>query len=291
MTTPAGGASEPGRQVPKADLALIGRKAEPVSFEYGPREVALYALSVGAESGDLALVWEKAPGGLRVLPSFCFVAMTALGDQFTDLVEDYHRVAAGERLVLHRPLQVPGRLLVSAEIADIFDKGSFALMVTHVQGHDEEGRLVFDLNSSSAMLGSGEYGGASGPRSPGRRPPDRAPELRTSCPIPENQAALYQLNGVDDPVHIDPAFARSRGFDRPILHGPCTLGYATRILVQDLCNGEPSRLSEIETRYAATVYPGDTLTVEAWAESEKSYLFQASTDSGPVLSHGHVVFA
>src|SRR6187200_3320584 len=127
------------RRVPKADLALIGREAEPCLFEYGPRDVALYALSVGAGARDTSLIWDGAPNGMRVLPSFCLVAMNAVGPQFNDLIHRYQKVEAGETIRLHRPLEPAGRLMVRARIDDIVDKGSFALLLTKVRGEDEQG--------------------------------------------------------------------------------------------------------------------------------------------------------
>ncbi len=57
----------------KIDLSVIGKKTEPVVFEYTWRDVVLYALGVGATAQELSLVYEHAPGGLKVLPSFCVV--------------------------------------------------------------------------------------------------------------------------------------------------------------------------------------------------------------------------
>jgi acyl dehydratase len=282
------------RRVPKADLALIGREAQPRWFEYGPREVALYALSVGAGPRDTSFIWDGAPNGMRVLPSFCLVAMSAVGPQFNDLIHRYQKVEAGEAIRIHRPLEPAGRVLVRARIEDVIDKGAFALMVTRIHGEDEHGVAVFEIDCSAALLGSGGLG--SGPARPpanARRPVpvERVPDVEVSTAIPETQAALYQLNGVDDPLHVDPAFARSRGFSRPILHGPCTFGYATRVLVQRLCGGDPARVREIAARFSAPVYPGDRLSIELWTGKGGVVSFQGRTQRGPVLTHGHAVIA
>ena len=268
----------------------IGRRAGPEVFEYGGREVSLYALSVGAGPEDLSLLYERCEGGMKVLPTFSLVAMHSLGAHFTDLVRDYHRVEAGEHLRMHRPLPVPGPLQVSAEIVDIWDKGALAIMRTRVEGRDEDGRMVFDLLSSSALLGSGGFGGDPGPASaPNRQAPDRPPDLRWTATIPETQAILYQLNGVADPIHVEEGFARSRGFERPILQGPATLGYAAVALVREFCDGNPERLTEIEVRFSAPVVPGDTLTVDAWRVDAGEVLFSASTGEATVLTQGRAL--
>jgi acyl dehydratase len=276
-----------------ADLALVGRESRPVLFEYGPRDVAFYALSVGAGAGDTSFFWEAAPGGLRVLPSFCLVAMNALASQFSDLVHRYQKVEAGETIRIHRPLAAAGRLVVRGRIDQLHDKGAFALLVTKIHGTDEQGEPVFDVECAAALLGSGGFGGAatrvSAP-APQSDATERAPDAEVSATIPETQAALYQLNGVDDPVHVDAEFARSRGFERPILHGPCTLGYATRIVVERVCNGDPSRVRELGARFTAPVYPGDRLTIAVWIEKDGSASFQGRTQRGPVLTHGHASF-
>jgi acyl dehydratase len=283
------------RQVPKADLGLIGRQAQPRWFEYGPREVALYALSVGAGADDTRFIWEGAPNGMRVLPSFCMVAMNALASQFNDLVHRYQKVEAGERIRIHRPLEPAGRLLVRARIENVVDKGSFALLVTRIEGEDEQGTPMFEIDCSAALLGSGGLDGPPAARTSAGEPRpvavERAPDVEVSSAIPETQAALYQLNGVDDPLHVDPAFARSRGFSRPILHGPCTFGYATRVVVQHACDGDPARLREIGARFAAPVYPGDQLSIELWSEPGGGISFRGRTQRGLVLTHGHAVLA
>ena len=272
---------------PKANLADIGRQAGPQVFAYDQRDVGLYALSVGAGARDLGLFALDRNGGMRVLPTFCLVAMHSLSPHFTDLVRNYHRVEAGESLRVHRPLPASGQLHVSAEVTDIWDKGSLAIMQTRVEGRADDGDLVFELIASSALLGSGGFGGDPGPASaPKRRPPDRPPDLRWSAPIPETQAILYQLNGVDDPIHVEEEFARSRGFERPVLQGPATLGYAAVALVREFCDGNPERLTEIEARFSAPVVPGDTLTVEAWRVDSGEVLFSASTGEATVLTQG-----
>jgi len=55
-----------------------------------------------------------------------------------------------------------------------------------------------------------------------------------------NQANLYRLNGDLNPLHVDPDMAVLGGFDRPILHGLCTLGFTARALYEKFSNGNAS---------------------------------------------------
>jgi acyl dehydratase len=63
------------------------------------------------------------------------------------------------------------------------------------------------------------------------------------------------------------------------------------VVVQRLCNGDPTRVREIGARFASPVYPGDRLSVEAWRDRDGSISFQARTQRGLVLTHGHAVLA
>ena len=44
--------------MPKVDLSVIGKKNDPVEFEYTWKDVVLYALSVGATAQEFSYVYE-----------------------------------------------------------------------------------------------------------------------------------------------------------------------------------------------------------------------------------------
>ncbi len=77
---------------------------------------------------------------------------------------------------------------------------------------------------------------------------------------------MYRLSGDANPLHIDPSMAQISGFDRPILHGLCTEGIATREITQTYADSDMSRVRAVKARFAKPVFPGQTVR----------YVFKAS---------------
>ena len=271
--------------MPTVDLSVIGKRTKPIVFEYTWRDVVLYALGVGATADDLSLVYENAPGGLKVLPSFCVVPAVRAFPSFGDDIE-WSLMLHGEHTIrLSRPMPTGGRLFQTGVITDIFDKGKGAVFHAKITGKTEDGQHLYDANWAIFYLGAGGFGGDPGPKATPITPPeDIAPDFSCTCKVAENQAALYRLSGDRNPLHIDPEAARRGGFERPILHGLCTYGIATRALVNGPLAGDVGRLKEFKARFTSSVYPGDTLTTEGW-KTAGGYIVQARTENNIVLSN------
>jgi len=275
--------------MPTVDLSVIGKQTEPVVFEYTWRDVVLYALGVGAAAEELSLVYENAPGGLKVLPSFCVVpAMRAFPKCGDDI--EWSLMLHGEQIIrLYHPIPTEGKLIQTGVITDIFDKGKGAVFHAKITGATEDGTHIYDAHWAIFYLGAGGFGGDPGPRAESIKPPEGVkPDFSFSCNVADNQAALYRLSGDLNPLHLDPAAAKRGGFDRPILHGLCTYGIATRALVNGPLDGEVNRLKEFKARFSSAVYPGDTLATEGW-KTDSGYIVQARTENNVVLSNALAV--
>ncbi len=272
------------------NLSLVGKKYGPIAFEYTWKDVVLYALSIGAQSEELPFVYEDVKGGLRVFPSFSVVmGMDLLIDLFKDLRVDLSRFIHGEQAVkLYRPMPPEGKTLVEGEITDIYDKVKGALIVWRKKVMTPEGDLLAETESGVFYVGEGGFGGDPGPKAEPLEPPiGGQPDFTVPHFIPENQAALYRLNGDFNPLHVDPDFAKRGGFPRPILHGLCTYGHAVRAILYKACDGDVGRFKEFKARLSGVVYPGDTLVTEGWRSKGGRYLIQSRTDRGVVLSHAY----
>jgi acyl dehydratase len=142
--------------------------------------------------------------------------------------------------------------------------------------------VVFKNTSGVFIRGAGGFGGDRGPEA-GNAVPDRAPDKTVSDTTLDIQAAIYRLSGDRNPLHIDPAFAAMAGYDRPILHGLCSFGFAGRAVLASYCDNDPSRLVGFGVRFSGVVYPGDTITTEMWDEGNGKIIVQAKTQDGRVV--------
>jgi acyl dehydratase len=270
--------------MPTADLSVIGKKNDPVETEYSFKDTVLYALSVGAGVEELSLVYEHTPGGLKVLPSYCVILAGNAYPRVGDI--DWPLFLHGEqRIRLHKPLPAQGKVVQVGEVKNIYDKGKAAVYDIRITGSSEDGELLYEAGYVNFYLGAGGFGGDPGPKAKPLDPPEgAAPDFSVTESVPVTQAALYRLNGDVNPLHIDPAAAQRAGFDRPILHGLCTYGYAVRGVINGGLKGDTDRLKGFDARFSSPVYPGDSLTTEGW-KIEGGYIVRVRTATGPVITN------
>src|SRR2546423_851088 len=129
------GASKGGNQFNDVDAAL-GYKYPETTWNYDERDVALYALGVGAakdptDEQDLSLVYEMSGKGMKVLPSFGVLpAINMVFSQTKQRISapglsfGLDRVLNGKQYTaLVRPLPTKGKLPHKAQHKPIYDQG------------------------------------------------------------------------------------------------------------------------------------------------------------------------
>lgn len=248
------------------DIGCVGRNVGPIERPYRWQDAVLYALAVGSGFDELPFCRES---DQRVIPTF---GITASFDFIKQCA-----IAAGANLdgVLHAgqslefvaPIPPSGVLRTEGEIVALYDKGKDrgALLIAEAETTDGDGTVLMRNRCTLLCRKDGGFGGERGP-STKREPVEGAPAVVVREHPPEDQPLLYRLLGDVHPLHADPTFAKRAGFDRPIMHGLSTFGYACRAALAHLCDGDVERLVRLGGRFVRPLYPGRPIRTEIWPE-------------------------
>lgn len=282
---------------------LLNWPFEEVVQRYTERDTQLYALSLGfgddpMDAGQLRHVLED---GLRPFPTMALVlahpgpwtANPATG-------VDRRGVVHGEqRLTVHRPLPAEGTVRSRNRVVAVLDKGEGrgAVIQTERQLHDAAtGALLATIAGSTFCRRNGGFDKAAvqaaGPvaKAPSEPAvPERAPDAVAELPTRPQASLLYRLNGDYNLLHANPEAARVAGFERPISHGLLSFGMTARML-EDMF--APLGIAAIGARFAAPMYPGETLQAQMWREGEEiAFRALCKERNVEVLSHGRARMA
>lgn len=246
------------------DLGSVGHSVGPRVKRYDWRDVALYALALGAGEADLGYVLDDpAPKVLPtygVIPAFEPVFEAARATR-GDLLQLLH---TAQRTELVKPLPAQGELSTRAQIRGLWDMKIGALLIVDTQT-EVDGALACRTSWQMLIRGAGGFGGERPPAGLRTRPPkDTQPVFEAEVPTSRSQALLYRLTGDINPIHSHPEVAKVAGFDRPILHGLCTYGIGARMALKHLAGDNPARFKAFDAKFSKVVMPGDTLVVRGY---------------------------
>jgi acyl dehydratase len=274
------------------DLTAVGKPLGPFVREYQWKDVVLYALGVGAGFPELEYCYEKR---LKVIPTF---AIAAVFDVFFHVAKaaNVHLpgVLHGEQdLVLHHPIPVSGTLTTEGRITRYYDKGATkgSLVVAESQTRLSGGPKLF---TSTITLFSRCDGGFGGDDAPKRTfdIPERSPDAAAADQPSPDQPLLYRLSGDLFELHADPAFAAAAGFERPIMHGLCTLGFACRALMRHLTPQVPEKVRRIACRFSKPLYPGESIRTVIWKTGPENAVWKTvDADGEPIITNGIFEYA
>ena len=261
------------------NLDAIGKKIGPKVRDYDWKDVILYALGVGAGFDELDYVYENR---LKVIPSFAvasvfdFIAEAGVRSN-VDLTGVLH---GAQDVVFHNPIPTSGKLTTEGALTAMYDKGPGrgALIIAQADTFHSNGKKLFTNYFTIFGRKDGGFGGDPGPEDSFDLP-DRPPDFEEPDKPSPDQPLIYRLSGDVFALHIDPDFAKASGFERPIMHGLCTHGYACRAVIKHLFPGEPERMSRFRVRFSRPLYPGIEIVTQIWKLEEGKALFRCM-DSG-----------
>ncbi len=250
------------------NLDAVGKKIGPISKDYTWKDAVLYALGVGAGFSELEYCYEK---DLKVIPSFAITTLYEIMPEAMVLTNiNLAGILHGEQeLIFHNPIPPEGTMISEGKILNYYDKGEKkgALVVAEAETRHSNGQKLFTSNMTIFSRLDGGFGGENRPREMVEFP-DRAPDFTVDASPSENQPLIYRLSGDVFQLHVDPEFAKMAGFEKPIMHGLCTHGYACRALIQSLIPGEPEKARRMNCRFSRPLYPGMPLKVLIWKTGE-----------------------
>jgi len=273
---------------------VLNNKLPSVEHTISAKDCMLYSLGIGIgnnpiEARQLQYVYED---NLKVFPSQS-VVIAHPGPWVTDPAFgiDWLKLLHGEQSITqHEPLR-PGRTYIgNFRVLGVVDKGlnkGSILYQEKTLTDKTSNKLVSTVTSSYFMRGDGGCGSSGYVPAPPVEMPDCKADHSVEYQTADNAALIYRLSGDYNPIHVDPITAKKIGFDRPILHGLCSFGIATRAILDTYCDSDPEKLESIALRFSSPMYPGETIRVDIWKGTSELKFSAIAMESGvKVLDKG-----
>jgi len=272
------------------NLDAVGKPLGPVRKDYTWKDVVLYALGVGAGFDELEYCFEQ---NLKVIPSFSIAGVFEfLAEVGMNSNADLSGILHGEQdIFFHNTIPTEGTLITEGHITHMFDKGADkgALVVAEADTYHSNGQKLFTNIFTLFCRKDGGFGGDPGP-SEALVFPDRPPDYEKRAVSSPDQPLLYRLSGDIFQLHADPEFAKASGFEKPIMHGLCTHGYACRAVIKRLFPGEPERMTRFRARFSKILYPGTPIVTQIWKiEKGKAYFRAINGENNDVVIDDGIV--
>jgi NAD(P)-dependent dehydrogenase (short-subunit alcohol dehydrogenase family)/acyl dehydratase/putative sterol carrier protein len=272
------------------NLDAVGKPFTPLTKDYTWKDVVLYALGVGAGFSDLDYCYEK---DLKVIPSFSIASIFNILMQIgLESKINLAGVLHGEQeLIFHNPIPVEGTMTTNGKITHIYDKGEGrgALVVGESDTYHSNGQKLF--TSICTVFGrlDGGFGGEDAPKKEVLFP-EREPDYVVEAAPSEDQPLIYRLSGDVFSLHVDPEFAKMSGFEKPIMHGLCTHGFACRALIASLIPGAPEKARRMACRFSKTLYPGTPIKTLIWKTEDGKALWRVVNRENDEIVIDHGIF-
>jgi acyl dehydratase len=275
------------------NAALAGKRYDTQTYEVTADAIHAYAAATNETNPAFTGPDPVAPPAFPVVPLFATLA-SALFDP--DLEVNVTRLVHGEQdHLLHEPIRAGDVLTIEGTLESVEAKEAGERFTVHGSLTNAEGRVVAEARSVMFIRGAGSRPRPpAGTGRPAEEPP--APEyvFETSEQVDEDQTFRYaEASGDHNPIHLDADFAKgAAGLPGIIVHGMCTMAFASRAVVDGACGGDPARLQRIRVRFSRPVFPGQTITTRGWRQERAAgavvYGFETVNDRGQAVISGGI---
>jgi acyl dehydratase len=277
------------------ELGRVGQWTDETVFAVTAQGVAAYAAATNDDHPLYA-------AGVIAPPLFAVVPVgDHIGWALDGMVAQEDRrwgVHAAQDMRFHAPL-VPG-MMVHTRAAPIGVQPKSLGTSVVIRTESRAGNVLVAEQYATLLFRRKFSGPAVGEEAPDHRAPPAAKHAAqaagriatTQHVVAADQAQRYaQASGDHNPIHLDAEFARSVGLPGIILHGMCTMAFASAAAVTVVCAGDPRRLRRLAVRFARPVLPGQTIATRLWPAADDggagTFAFETVSSEGKaVLADG-----
>ncbi len=251
--------------------ACVGKKYRAAATEVTLDAIQKYARAYNDDNP--AFFDATRPGGIVAPPMFAVtVTWDALMLAVTDpeVQADLIRLVHGEQdMEFFRPIR-PGDVIdASAKIVSIETRATGEAMVVELNASTRDGQPVQRTLFNAFIRGGRNRSVAAEPRIV--EPSRGEPLFTVAQTIDQDQTFRYaEASGDRNPIHTDQSFAKMAGLPGIIVHGLCTMAFTSKVAIDKLCAGDPTRLRRLRVRFSRPVLPGQTITTRIWPDGERA---------------------
>lgn len=235
------------------------------------------------------------PGGIIAPPMFgvTVIHQSVLQPVFdTEVGIDPIRLVHGEQdMEFTRPIR-PGDVIKStSKILSIEAKSTGETMVIELNALNQRQEHVLKTLFTVFIRGTG--GKVSSAEARAAEPERGEPCATVSQTIDKDQTYRYaEASGDHNPIHVDPNVAKMAGLPGIIVHGLCTMAFTSKVMIDKLGGGDPTRLKRLRVRFSRPVLPGQTITTKVWPAGEaggrKLYAYETYNPDGQAVIRGGI---
>jgi acyl dehydratase len=251
--------------------ACVGREYPPVTINVTLDAIQKYAR---AYNDDNAAFFDASRAGGIVAPPMFGVTVTwdalmkAMMDP--DLHVDLLRLVHGEQdMEFPNPIRPGDVVTATAKLVSIETKTTGETMTVKLSAANQNGQPVQKTLFIIFIRGARNRDASSEPRA--NEPAHGAPIFTIAQTIDQDQTYRYaEASGDPNPIHVDQNIAKMAGLPGIIVHGLCTMAFTSKVAIDKLCGGDPTRLKRLRVRFSRPVLPGQTITTKVWADGERN---------------------
>jgi len=265
--------------------SFLGKQYAPQ--DYGVTAEAVMSYARAYNDDNPWFVDTNRAGGIIAPPMFGVVTgwlsiMLVMTD--SELGVDVLRLLHSEQdMYFLRPM-VPGDIITSvATIAAIADEPAGESLAVEVQCTNQRGESVQRMMFTALIRGRSARERKR--TRVGEAAPVGEPRLRVHQKIDDDQTFRYaSASGDHNPIHVDENVAKMAGLPGIVVHGLCTMAFASKVMIDQLCDRDPRKLRRLRARFSRPVFPGQEITTAVWSLSDhggvNSYVYETYNPEG-----------